>query len=390
MLAAMSSRTGGELRSALLEDADALAPLEAQWRQLAEKRGNIFLTPEWFSTWLRHYHEYAPAVPVVMRGESLVGLVPLVQAERGRPRRIQFAGANAGDHFQPAAAEEDETAVSAAAASVVGLGSRGYNALVLENIDPDAAWWKEIARESPRSITAKRVKGSVLPYTDLTGVSWDDYLAGRSRNFRRDLRRKSTRLGESHRVEFRRTATSAELDRDLDDLWRLHDLRWADRGEESAAADPRLRRFLADLAHVTLERGWLRLWMLELDGEAVAARFEWLFGGRLASYYTGFDPRLDREGVGFLLVAHALRAAIEEGAREYNMLLGRERWKSRFATGERPVATLVLVPSAHPTRLLVSAEAVMRRGLDRLSPRARRRVRGIGRPLRALLPTARR
>jgi CelD/BcsL family acetyltransferase involved in cellulose biosynthesis len=288
MLGSMSSRTGGELRSALLVDAAELTPLESEWRRLAEERANVFLTPEWFSTWLRHYDEYAPAVPVVTQGDSLLGLVPLVRARRGRPRRIQFAGENAGDYFHPVATESDERPVAAAAARALHLGRQGYNTLVLENVDPDAAWWREIARESPRSITAKRVKGSVLPYN---------------------------------------------------------------RGEDSAAADPRLRRFLADLAAVTLERGWLRLWMLELDGEPVAARLEWLFGTRLASYYTGFDPRLDREGVGFLLV---------------------------------------LVPSAHPARLLVSVEVGMRRGLDRLSPRARRRARGIARPLRALLPTARR
>jgi CelD/BcsL family acetyltransferase involved in cellulose biosynthesis len=390
MLGSMSSRTGGELRSALLENAAELAPLEFQWRRLAEERANIFLTPEWFSTWLRHYDEYAPAVPVVTRGDSLLGLVPLVRVRRGRPRRIQFAGANAGDYFHPVAAESDEGAVAGAAARALALGRRGYNTLVLENVDPDAAWWTELAHESPRSITAKRVKGSVLPYTDLTGLSWDEFLAGRSRNFRRDLRRKSTRLQESHRVEFRRTETHAELERDLETLWRLHDLRWADRDEDSAAAEPRLRRFLADLAAVTLEQGWLRLWILELDGEPVAARLEWLFGTRLASYYTGFDPKLDREGVGFVLVAHTLRAAIEEGAREYNMLLGSEQWKTRFATGELPVTTVALVPSAHPARLLVSAETGMRRGLDGLSPGARRRARGIARPLRALLPTARR
>src|SRR3712207_8266564 len=46
---------------------------------------------------------------------------------------------------------------------------------------------------------------------------------------------------------------------------RLHEARWAGRGG-SGSLNARTRRFHEQFAALALERGWLRLWTLELDG----------------------------------------------------------------------------------------------------------------------------
>jgi CelD/BcsL family acetyltransferase involved in cellulose biosynthesis len=87
-------------------------------------------------------------------------------------------------------------------------------------------------------------------------------------------------------------------------------------------------------------------------------------------------------------MALTVRSAIEEGAAEFDMLLGTEAYKRRFTDANRPAVTVALTPAMRPVRLLVAGEATARRlgrGL------AQRRGSGpVARRLRSLLPTRRR
>jgi CelD/BcsL family acetyltransferase involved in cellulose biosynthesis len=381
----------GSGRAELLDEAGSLAQIEPEWRALAEASGNAFVTPDWFHAWLAHYGEEAePAVAAVRDGAgALTGVLPLVRLTAGRPRSLRFGGWNLGDHFHPVAAAGQEAAVAGAAASVLPLGSGESSALVLDNVDSESGWWQALEDGGPRNLSTYRVKDAVLPYAELPEGGWDAFLASKSRNFRRDLKRKLSRLEDAHELGFRRTETPAELAADLETLFKLHDLRWADSGGSTAAGD-RTRAVLSDFAAAALERGWLRLWTLSLDGQPAAAAMLWRLGDRLAYYYTGFDPVLTREGVGFVVIAHALRAGIEEGASQFDMLLGDEDWKGRFSTGERRVSTVVLVSANSPARFLVSGETHLRRLAGRLPPRLERGVRSAGRAAAGLLPTVRR
>ena len=58
----------------------------------------------------------------------------------------------------------------------------------------------------------------------------------------------------------------------------------------------------------------------------------------------GFEPAWSRYSVGFLLLAETVREAIAEGAVEYDLLVGDEAFKARFATGERLGSTVLLAP----------------------------------------------
>ena len=94
---------------------------------------------------------------------------------------------------------------------------------------------------------------------------------------------------------------------------------------------------------MALERGWLRLWVAEVDGSprrglvraCASPGCEWY-------YQSGRDPAWDEHSVGFVLLAHTIRSAFEDGMREYRFLRGGEEYKGRFADGDPGVETMVL------------------------------------------------
>lgn len=178
-------------------------------------------------------------------------------------------------------------------------------------------------------------------------------------------------------MQLRRTRRSEEIAADLGILFRLHDARWAERPDSSSFSDPAIRAFHLEFARAALERGWLRLSVMEVDGVPIAALYGWLIGGRWSYYQAGFDPAWSRHSPGFLLLAETIREAIDDGASEYDMLLGDEAFKRRFATSSRRVRTVVLAPRGHPAHLSAAAGVRLRRAWRRLPSRPRAQARQL-------------
>jgi len=362
-----------DLYRGLLEFPD----IEDGWRSIVEPSGNAFITPEWTSAWLRHYGDEAASLVAVTRGSGgeIDGVLPLVRSN-SRPRTIRFAGANVGDYFHPAARGEADQEQLARAAAQALSAEGGWSVLVLDNVDAESGWWREMAKRSDRSLAVSVYRETALPRIDFDGDDWEAFLAARSRNFRSQIRRRERKLEREHALRYRRTEAEAELERDLSTFFELHDARWTKRGGSSSAS-PRVRAFHQDFARGALRRGWLRLWFLEADGQEVAAWYGWHLGGRYSYYLAGFSPEWADRNVGSVLLAHTIRSAIQEGAASYELLLGEEAYKSRFATAERPILTAVITPRLHPARALVGAEVSGWRLARRLPPRVRRGARAI-------------
>ncbi len=364
-------------RIQLVTEISEVKALAGEWRPLAERRGNAFVTPEWFLAWLRHCgQDWEPRVAVVRTFHGrLRGLLPLLSSRSSGRQVLRFCPV--GDRFHPVADARDEEAVAIAAAPAVAPRDRGLRSLLLENVDAGGGWWQALAEAFPTPLATVERAESALPFVELGGLSWDEYLAGRSRQLRSQLGRKLRSLRKEHDVQLRRTRRSEEVAADLRILFRLHDARWAERPDSSAFADPAIRAFHLEFATAALERGWLRLYVMEVNGVPIAALYGWLIGGRWSYYQAGFDPAWSHHSPGFLLLAETIREAIEDGASEYDMLLGEEAFKRRFATSSRSVRTVVLAPRGHPAHISAAAGARLRRAWRRLPSRPRARARWL-------------
>jgi CelD/BcsL family acetyltransferase involved in cellulose biosynthesis len=174
-------------------------------------------------------------------------------------------------------------------------------------------------------------------------MSWDEFLASRSKNFRDQVRRRERKLGREHELAFRLADDPARLDEDMDALFRLHAARWSE--DSTGVFHGPGAAFHREFARDALERGWLRLWFTELDGETVAAWYGWRYAGDEWYYQAGRDGRFEDLSLGFVMLAHTVRSACEDGARSYHFLAGDEGYKARFAS-EDPGATSHLLGPA--------------------------------------------
>src|SRR5439155_20781139 len=110
-----------------------------------------------------------------------------------------------------------------------------------------------------------------------------------------------------------------------------------------------------------LELGALELLWLSVRGEPVAALYGMAWGGKVYAYQMG--RRLDvpaRVRPGGVLLALAIRRAIEAGRREFDLLADRAPFKMQLTPTTRPLVQVRVVRAAARE----SARRLLERGLN--------------------------
>jgi len=341
-----------------LEPVPSLAEARELWQGLAPRSRNIFATWEWAVTWWRHFGRDGTLhlIACESSGGEPFALLPLhINRERGL-RTLRFVGHGPADELGPVCAPEHTPAAARAVRRSLADSRGRWDLFVGDYLPADQGW--------DSLLGGRAAMQEPSPVVDIETADWDDFLAARSSGLRKQIRYQERRLEREHDLRYRLSVDPDRLDEDFELLCRLHELRWAAGGSDAFVGGR--RSFLRDFARCAQERGWLRLWFLELDGRAVAAWLGFRFCGVESYYQGGRDPGWDDRSVGAVLVAHTLREAVGDGLSEYRFLRGGEAYKDRFATRDPGVETVVLAGSAAGRAALVGA------GLRRAAGRVRR------------------
>lgn len=312
-----------------VETVPALEPLRLEWTQLADCTRSVFKTWEWLSTWWDHFGQHGPLMVTTVRSQDrLIGILPLYRW-RTRPLRIlRFLGHAVGDELGPICAPADRPLIAMALSRV--LADWRWDLLLAEQVPADEHWsaalgGRVLAREGN-------------PVLRFGAEGWEGFLRERSANFREQVRRRPRKLAREHEVRYRLVGGSDDLEAELDILFRLHAARWASTPSALLAHEG----FHRSVARLAAERKWLRLWILEIEGEAAAAVYGFRFAGVESYYQAGRDPRWDHYHLGFVLLAHAIEQAANDSMAEYRLLRGGEQYKYRFATADPGLETVGL------------------------------------------------
>jgi CelD/BcsL family acetyltransferase involved in cellulose biosynthesis len=311
--------------------------LDATWSELARAGRNAFATIEWHAAWWRHFGGDRPRHIVEGRGDDGRPrfLLPCYVASSFPVPVLRFIGHGLSDQLGPIGAPEHHASAGRALRAAMGGGGLPSGVFVADDLPPTCDW--------PQA-TGGRVLGyQASPVVTLSGTGergWEAWLAGRSANLRATLRRSQRALERRGHVRVRLSDDPDRLDRDIDTLVELHAKRWPD-GASRTFTGARAA-FHRDVMRTFLERGWLRLWFLEVDGVAVAGLYNVRFEGTECFYQSGRDPAIRDSSPGLVLHAHAIRTAFRDGLDEYRLLRGDERYKGRLADRDDGLATVVV------------------------------------------------
>jgi CelD/BcsL family acetyltransferase involved in cellulose biosynthesis len=335
--------------------------IREEWSALAEGTTNIFATWEWASAWWRHLGRDGRLLLTACRDEDgrLTAVLPLYLWLTRPVRVARLIGHHAGDHLGPICRSPDRD--RAAAALTEALARASVDVFIGEQLSAEEGW--------SDLLSARRLNSEGSPVLRIGHRTWEDYLGGRSRNFREQVRRRERKLIREHDLGFRLADDPDRLSEDLDVLFRLHRDRWGHETNFSSR-----ERFHRDFAWESYRRGWLRLWFAELDGEPAAAWYGFRFADVESYYQAGWAAHWAETSVGFVLLAHTIREAFQNGMKEYRFLRGGEAYKYRFADSD-PALETVALPRGPLGRVFVASATTLRRSQRLLATVVPRRSR---------------
>jgi CelD/BcsL family acetyltransferase involved in cellulose biosynthesis len=326
--------------------------MQDEWAELLQASSSdcFFLTWEWLYTWWKHLAgDRDLSLRAVRLNGELAGLAPCSLLPRSLARRrliprLEFLGnGTAGsDYLDVIVRRGREAEVRQALAADLAGENLTLNWEQLRRGDCLAAGVASALGE--HGWTVVETTSNTCPFIPLAGSSWESYLATLGAEHRYAFHRKCRRLSRDYTMHFEQVRTQSQCREGIDEMIALNNLRWRDRGGSDAFETPGLVRFHQDVSQVALARGWLRLYVLRLDGKAVAYLYGFLYHQIFYFYQSAFDASYDKLSVGLVTMGLAIESAIKDGAVEYDLLHGNEAYKSHWSRESRELGRLEVYP----------------------------------------------
>jgi hypothetical protein len=226
-----------------------------------------------------------------------------------------------------------------------------------------------VAKNSAESAFKHAISGQELPHLVQPGMEspilkidgiWDDYFKKFGRSTRETFRRKTRKLLDKldGTVEIFH-GPFPELDKKLNDCWRISKKTWKHRAGSSIASDPQRIKFYEEIANE--ENGWIVLALLYLHDEPVAFEYNILYKGTLYNLKLGYDENIRKLSPGIVLRLKMLEWAFNNIEVKYFDFMGNAaEYKTMFSTYKLPHENIVIYHKTIVNLLLVYYKSVLR------------------------------
>lgn len=305
------------------------------WRTLQARCPDLtpFQTWEWNEAWWRHFGARKHLLLLIFHAnEQPVGIAPLyISRHLGTPlRRLAWVGTGQSDYLGPVVLPGHASEVAGVLWQTLQAHQTCWDIADLQQIRADSP----LLADSQLPPTAILLPMEPCPYLPLPD-SWSVLTAHLGKKMR-------SNLGYYERLLYRTfpdtrmfLADASTLEEGMDAFFALHQSRWNARWLPGVLRSRRVQAFHREIATRFLANGWLRLHLLQADGNLRAALYCYALGKRTYYYLGGFAPEYARYSPGTLLTAQAIRNAIAEEHIEFDFLRGSEAYKYRWQPEQR-------------------------------------------------------
>jgi CelD/BcsL family acetyltransferase involved in cellulose biosynthesis len=344
------------MRVRIIEHIGDFAALHEEWNHLLSRSNanTVFLTWEWLYSWWEHFSANRKlSIMLVYDEDKLVGIAPFYyESTRIRGlipmKSLQWLGAGdvGSDYLNLICETGYEEQVCDLICRELSGNIKSWDLLRLTDLpdrSPAFLRFQELTA-GDTNLEYQIGREYICPYIELENHSTESYLESLSSNMRYNLRRRSRQVFQQLGAEMRRCERLEEIGSFLDAIFELHARRWKARGGSDGFSGTEIRAFHQTAAERLFARGWLRLYMLEIDNLPVAGIYGIEYANTFSFYQSGFDPACDRYSVGMVLMFETIKEAINRKMVLYDFLHGTEEYKFKWTQTVRRTQSLMIYP----------------------------------------------
>ena len=343
----MSPPVATDLTVEVVDSLAAFQDLEETWTATLEMatRHELHMSFPWLRAWWETFGaDHRMCVMVVRAGERVLGLAPLMVETR------RFGGLNI-----PVLRLIGNDASPRSDIILIDRKVEVIDALVRAMLSLPWVWFRvgHIPAQSESLALLKthvgRSFGSVELQQGLVNAmihvegSWSEYLAGKSRNFRRSLRRTGATTGKQVLREF--PDDLRDWDRMVRDVERVSGNTWKHRAGTSLVASARDWEFFRRIMRATDGEGRMRVAFLYEVDEPVAFVISVGHGDTLYALKTGYREASAASAPGVGVLAEWLEREFQRQrwrCVDFDLVTTHGDWKLRWATRTEAVVSYYL------------------------------------------------
>ena len=322
---------------------EGLEALSGSWEEAQARSApdNVFATFEWAVAWWRHFGAGRRLRVLTLRdGGGPPSILPLWEGPLWRSwtpfRRIQLLGTGLSDRLDLLLGGDPAGNAEVALRHLLARPSR-WDVLDLRELPEGSP-----AVEAVRTAAARlALECEITPDSESRYIpiesDWETFFSTRfGRRWRRTLRHNARRLETDCgpvSTTFDAAPDGALLMSRLAAMPQEDQYHGIDR--RSIFASPAKRAFFEEIAQRFWGRGWLRVGVLELQGQLAAFRYGFRYAGKHFDYFTGFHRDYAKVSPGAVLLAQVIEDCFRQGMREVDFLRGTEPWKDVWTDRSR-------------------------------------------------------
>lgn len=347
--------SAASLRIRVVDDEVGLRELEAGWNALADQAGgSVFMRHEWHSAawaWRRLDAELFIVCAYTHEG-ALVGLLPLIRPRSGSVggRVLEFLAVPDAQWCDVQAEPAWAGLAGEALAHALLECASQWDVLRLDRLAPDSLLQRFLLPALKACDATWRLEADDCNlYVDLSG-SWDDYHRERSRKLRKAFNLAANRLAriggvEVEQVDFRERDIR-RVHASFEDAVDVSRRSWK-HATSTGLEYPGPLAFMRQLTDVAFAQGWLSLWLLRINGQAVAMEYQLVHRRCAYALRADFDESYQHASPGTYLNREIIRRLFDGAHDRYYLGPGRNAYKKVWSvTGEPVYSAAVFAPTA--------------------------------------------
>ena len=306
-----------------------------QWDQLPESANALFLQGEreslfysrvWWETLTLHTltENQSVLLACVLDEDSVAAILPMVSC----PRDGLSALSNRYTSLFTILIIDHGSADAILDCMAEGLAQMEANAIQLDPIDANNGTITKLSQSLQsygfKSHTYFRFYNWSHP---VNGQSFQEYMAGRPANISNTINRKRRKLERENGYEIQ-LYQDGEIDRAMADYQKVYQSSWK--------ANELITEFTPNLVMQLSEIGWLRLAILYVEGNPIAAQIWFVVHAKASIYRLVYDERWKKYSPGTILTEYLMHHVIDhDKVTEIDFLTGNEQYKRDWMTVQK-------------------------------------------------------
>jgi|SRR5713226_4832933 len=344
---------------------DGLLNLRREWEELWQNSltSSFFVSFDWIRCCWKELQANNELRVFVVRDEGKTVLVaPFMKsrrAQRGLPAAcltfIEHPEAQIADILL-ARSQEHSQLLASLIRFLVNVRATDWHFLSLDKIPQGSPTLPLLVASAESCLSPFEVRLShealFIPLAD----GWQTYLNTRSARFRKTLRNVLNRIERLGAVEVKCYSGHQVSNKVIDKLFSVSDSSWKVVDGIAITSQTHRMHFFEDLLSAVAQRGNVQIWMLEVNGTAIASEIQVIDGPTVYALRSDYDERYADSSPGVYLQVEILQQLFGSSYQSYNLGVGLNPYKTRWADHRLPVMNFRIYNRTIYSRLLRSVE----------------------------------